>query len=161
MSLFQEKLYQSSPGEHQASGTSSAAGIPLLPAMPAFLPQCLCMCVCSAVSDSATPWTVARQAPLSWDSPGKKTGVSCHFLLQGIFLTQGSNLHLLCLLHWQEDSLPLHHLDSGYLPQGPHQGTCPGSGPGLRGMILACSLCFLPHYGGLCGRHLCPSAGPH
>ena len=32
------------------------------------------------------------------DSPGKNTGVGCHFLLQGIFLTQGSNLHLLCLL---------------------------------------------------------------
>ena len=28
-------------------------------------------------------------------------------LLQGIFLTQGSNLSLLCLLHWQAGSLPL------------------------------------------------------
>ena len=26
-----------------------------------------------------------------WDSPGKNTGVGCHFLLQGIFLTQESN----------------------------------------------------------------------
>ena len=32
------------------------------------------------------------------------------FLLQGIFPTQGSNLHLLQLLHWQADSLPLHQL---------------------------------------------------
>ena len=30
-----------------------------------------------------------------WDSPGKNTGVDCHFLLQGIFLTQESNSHLL------------------------------------------------------------------
>ena len=30
-----------------------------------------------------------------WDPPGKNTGVGSHFLLQGIFLTQGSNLHLL------------------------------------------------------------------
>ena len=30
-----------------------------------------------------------------WDSPGKNTGVGCHFLLQGIFLTQGSKLGLL------------------------------------------------------------------
>ena len=30
-----------------------------------------------------------------WDSPGKNTGVGCHTLIQGIFLTQGSNLHLL------------------------------------------------------------------
>ena len=34
------------------------------------------------------------------------------FLLQGIFSTQESNLHLLHLLHWQVDSLPLHHLGS-------------------------------------------------
>ena len=36
-----------------------------------------------------------------WDSPGKNTGVGCQVLLQGIFPTQGSHLHLLCLLHWQ------------------------------------------------------------
>ena len=36
-----------------------------------------------------------------WDSPGKTTGVRCHALLQGIFPTQGSNLHLFRLLHWQ------------------------------------------------------------
>ena len=30
-----------------------------------------------------------------WDSPGKNTGVGCHFLLQGIFLTQGLNPGLL------------------------------------------------------------------
>ena len=41
------------------------------------------------------------------DSPGKDTGVGCHALLQGIFLTQGSNTNLLCLLHWQAGSLPL------------------------------------------------------
>ena len=34
-----------------------------------------------------------------WDFPGKNTGVSCHTLLHGIFLTQGLNLHLLWLLH--------------------------------------------------------------
>ena len=42
-----------------------------------------------------------------WDSPGKNTGVGCHAFLQGIFLTQASKLHLLCLLHWQPGSLPL------------------------------------------------------
>ena len=34
-----------------------------------------------------------------WDSPGKNTGVGCLFLLEGIFLTQGSNLSLFCFLH--------------------------------------------------------------
>ena len=47
-----------------------------------------------------------------WNFPGKNTGVGCHFLLQGIFLTQGSNSHLLHLLHWQAGSLPLSHLGS-------------------------------------------------
>ena len=35
-----------------------------------------------------------------WNFPGKNTGVGCHFVLQGIFLTQGSSPHLLHLLHW-------------------------------------------------------------
>ena len=47
---------------------------------------------------------------------GNNTGVGCHFLLQGIFLTQGSNQPLLCLLCWQEDSLPLCHLHADYSP---------------------------------------------
>ena len=34
------------------------------------------------------------------DSAGKNTGVGCHAFLQGIFLTQGSNPCLLCLLSW-------------------------------------------------------------
>ena len=43
-----------------------------------------------------TPWTVACQAPLSMgDSPGRNTGVGCHVLLQGFFLTQESNQDLL------------------------------------------------------------------
>ena len=41
------------------------------------------------------------------DSPGKNTGVGCHALLQGMFPSQGSNLPLLHLLHWQVGSLPL------------------------------------------------------
>ena len=53
-----------------------------------------------------------------WDSPGKNTGVGCHALFQGIFQTQGSNSHLLRLLHWQADffvfsfSSPPSHLGS-------------------------------------------------
>ena len=35
------------------------------------------------------------------------THVGCPALLQGIFLTQGSNPHILSLLHWQVGSLPL------------------------------------------------------
>ena len=63
----------------------------------------------SVVSDSATSWIIACQVPLYMgDYPSKNTGIGCHFLLQGIFATQGSNL---CPVHWQEDSLCLSHLD--------------------------------------------------
>ena len=69
------------------------------------------MCVCAkslqCVWLFVTLWTVAQQAPLCpWDSPGKNSGVGCHTLLHG-FPTQGLNLRLLCLLHWQAGSLPL------------------------------------------------------
>ena len=43
--------------------------------------------------------------------------MGCHFLLQGI-LTQGSNLGLLHLLHWQANSLPFCHLGSPFYLKG-------------------------------------------
>ena len=48
-----------------------------------------------------------------WDSPGKNTGVGCHFLLQGLFLTQGWNPGLLHCRH------TLYHLS--------HKGLTPPS----------------------------------
>ena len=60
----------------------------------------------------AIPWTVACQGLCPWNFPGKNTGVSCQFLLQGILPTQGSNPHLLPLLNWQAGSSPLSHLGS-------------------------------------------------
>ena len=54
-------------------------------------------------------WLHGRQHACPWLFPGKNTGVGCHFLLQGIFLTQGSNL---CFLYWQVNSLPLSHQGS-------------------------------------------------
>ena len=60
-----------------------------------------------------TLWTVSHQLLWPWDFPGKNNGVSCHFLFQGIFLTQGLNPHRLHLLHQQADSSPLHHLANG------------------------------------------------
>ena len=64
-------------------------------------------CCCSLVTKSCpTPWTAARQAPLSMGFPRKNTGVGCYFLLQCILPTQGLNL---LLLHGQVGSLPLSH----------------------------------------------------
>ena len=55
----------------------------------------------SVVSDSLWPCGLEPTRLLCpWDSPGKNTGVGCHALLQGLFLTQGLKLRLLCLLYW-------------------------------------------------------------
>ena len=58
----------------------------------------------SVVSDSLRPH--GHQAP-QWDFLGKSTGVGCHFLLQGIFPTQGSNPGL---LHCRQMVYRLSHL---------------------------------------------------
>ena len=51
-----------------------------------------------------------------WNFPGKNTRAACCFQLQGIFLTQRSNLYLLHLLHWQAASLPLRNMEG--VPKG-------------------------------------------
>ena len=88
--------------------------------------MCVCVCVCVHVhAHTQSCPTLCNSMDCSllvplWNFPGKNTGVGCHFLLQGIFLTQGSNSCLLHLLNWQVDSLPLSHLGSpkgGMSPQ--------------------------------------------
>ena len=65
----------------------------------------------SALSDSLQPYRLQPARILSvWNSSGANTRAVCHFLLQGIFLTQGSNSLLLHLLLWLADSFPLYHL---------------------------------------------------
>ena len=84
---------------------------------------CVCVCVCahvcvctlhhSVMSDSLRPIGLSPTKLLCpWDSPGRNTGVGGHALLQGIFPTQGLNLCLFYLLHWQVDYLPLRPLGS-------------------------------------------------
>ena len=56
-------------------------------------PECM-LSPFSHVRLFVTLWTVEPTRLLCpWDSPGKETRVGCHALLQGVFLTQGSNLH--------------------------------------------------------------------
>ena len=64
-----------------------------------------CMCALSH-ADSCSLWTVASQAPLVHGifQTRKLEWVSI-FLFEGIFPSQGLNLLLLCLLHWEADSL--------------------------------------------------------
>ena len=81
---------------------------------PTPFPSILCALLCCAyllnrvrlfvtylvVSDSLRPRGLQPASLLCpRDSPDKNTGVGCHFFLQGIFLTQGSNPSLWCLLH--------------------------------------------------------------
>ena len=54
--------------------------------------------------DSCGRWPTMFLCP--WDFPGKNTGAGCHFLLQGIFPTQGSSLSL---LHCRQISYHLNH----------------------------------------------------
>ena len=66
---------------------------------------CVCVCVClfcvqllSHVPIFETPWTVARQTPLSVGFSRQQEWSGCHLLLQGLFPTRGSNPYLLHLL---------------------------------------------------------------
>ena len=71
---------------------------------------------CSVVSNCLQPYRLQPTRLLCpWDSPGKNAGVGCHALLQRIFPTQGLNLCLLRLLHWQVGSLPLAPLKTDML----------------------------------------------
>ena len=54
----------------------------------------------------ATPKTVPHQTPLSMEFSRQKYWSRLPFPSSGDLLDRGSNPHLLCLLHWQVDSLP-------------------------------------------------------
>ena len=79
---------------------------------------CMCMCMCAHTRAQLLQSCLTLCNPMDCSPlgssvhgnfPGKNTGLGWHALLQGIFLTQGSNPRLLCLLHWQVGSLPLSH----------------------------------------------------
>ena len=81
MATYSSSLAWRIPWTQDPSGLQSAAAAKSLQSCPTLLPQ---------------RWQPTRlRRP--WDSPDKNTGVGCHFLLHGIFLTQGSNPGL---LHW-------------------------------------------------------------
>ena len=74
-------------------------------------PQSCQLCrvvLCSVMSKSLQPYGLQpAKLVCPWNFSGKNnTGAGCHFLLQGIFLTQRLNPHLLHLLHWQVDAPP-------------------------------------------------------
>ena len=113
-----------------------------------FLP-CVCVRVCVCVhtlsraimSNSLQPQGLQPTRLLCpWDFPGKNTGVGCHFLLQGSFLTRGLNPHP---LHWQGDSLPLSHQGSPFFPIVLPFSEC--STNGIIQFVLLNLASFIPH----------------
>ena len=63
----------------------------------------VCVLSHSVMSNSLQPHGLQPARLLCpWNFPGNNTGVGCHCLLQGIFVTQGSNLCLLCLPHGRQ-----------------------------------------------------------
>ena len=76
---------------------------------------CICAPVCVCMCAKSLQLCLTLCDPMDCSLPGSSvhgilqasTGGGCPFLLQGMFLTQGSNPHLLCLQHWQVNSLPL------------------------------------------------------
>ena len=72
----------------------------------------LCVCACSIMTlcDSRACSPPSSSDP--WNSPGKNTGVGCHSLFQGIFLTQGLNPGL---LHCRQLLYHLSHQGSSYV----------------------------------------------
>ena len=51
----------------------------------------------SCVQLCVTPQTAATRLPRQWDSPGKNTGVGCHFLLQCVKVKSESEVAQSCL----------------------------------------------------------------
>ena len=78
-----------------------------------FWKETICCCCCSTAKSCLTLLQPHGLQPTKlldpWSFPGTITREGCHFLLQRIFLTQGSNPHL---PHWQVASLPLSHQGS-------------------------------------------------
>ena len=102
MTLREQQQGGVSPLEYRPTVCARVPGpcVLLTPDLYVFPIETVLCFLCYALSLShvrlfATPWTAVQQASVLGDSPGRNIGVGCHALLQGIFLTQGSNAGLL------------------------------------------------------------------
>ena len=98
-------------GEQNLSVSLLLSVSPSLTQVEHSMKMLLCACVLNHFSRVRLFVTPMDCSPIRflcpWNFPGKNTGVGCHALFRGIFTTQGSNLRLLRVLHWQVGSLPL------------------------------------------------------
>ena len=77
----------------------------------------MCLLSHSVMSDPWRPYELQPTRVLCpWDFPGKNTGLGSYSILQGIFLSQGSNL---CLLHYRQFFFCLNHLSQQGSPYCP------------------------------------------
>ena len=86
------------------------------------------------MSDSLWPHGLQTTRLLCpWSSPGRNTGVGCHFLLHGIFPSQGSNtaiLHCRLFNHWAtREALAMQKNNYIFIP-------CPEDPRGASKMIV-------------------------
>ena len=95
-------LWQSS-GEDSASTAGGMGLIPIwglrscMPHIMAKKKKCCCCYVASVVSNSVRPHRrQPTRLPRPWDSPGKNTGVGCHFLLQCVKVKSESEVAQSC-----------------------------------------------------------------
>ena len=114
----------------------------------------------------ATPWTEPARLLYPWDSPGKNTGVGCHFLLQEIFWTQESNLGL---LHCRQILYLLSQQGANFKCSSSKHKTCPGASALQFLLVLLAKCCPISHLlsqggfslcrwnkGSVSFHHLCP-----
>ena len=105
----------------------------------------MCVCVCSAMSDSLQPHGlyIAHKAPLFMGLPRQEYWSGLPFPSLGVLPDSGSNLGLLCLLHWQWTRILYHCTHLGF----------PGSSPGKE------SACKEGHLGSIPGLESNPGRG--
>ena len=95
------KLCHKAAGFRSSEGLMSSAGLSwlrLVSDLAGYKVCCCCCCyVASVVSNSVRPhrWQPTRLLR-PWDSPGKNTGVGCHFLLHCMKVESGSEVAQLC-----------------------------------------------------------------
>ena len=82
-----------------------------------------------AASEGRKPVLLQTRLLCPWSSPGKNTGLGCHFLLQGIFQTQGSNP---CLLYCRQI---IYHMSNWGSPYSSPQRT---KTPVVLVLVLGC-----------------------
>ena len=101
------------------SDKESACQYRYVSSIPAYFQWCLILC-------DPTGHNLPRLL-CPWNFPSRNTGVGCHFLLQGIFPTQGSNPGLLCLCIGRQILYQLHHRSPGEANGNPFQYSCLGN----------------------------------